>query len=794
MESVQFNVAKISRCMMISLCVSAIAAGNFLLIDDVRMLLPTNLSKITDEKKADVYRVIADRKGQSKIPELLPPLPVDNFSNQSNVKQAIQATCSFCTIVGRNETNYTIEGGAQSNLPTSVAHNASEDAHTAISAPTVDADATSKPSTLKMNSVDDNADVPRENATPVLLPLLSVINFSNKSMPKSTTEVSCCAILGQNKTNHAIVAETQSNLSNNVVYNRIEDAPDIDTGTSLPLAATEVHFINSSRLSRPVPFPPLIHSKSARTPGENNHLHNTSSIAPWTKTRKNFLSDIVVLMTTGSYLQNCSTLPLSVPCPPDRADLVELATNPTRGWLRGIKHIVVSNHPWPPLGVRGITEISIASKNSSYGRNYRKKLARRRRLVGQAGLLKDKFHNEIIIHGVLLANDTFGDEGFKWIVGGDDDTIFIFSKLVPFLRSMDSSKPLFIGVPGPGNIGRWYCADQMSASRARRGPVCCSNFSEPCPVFGLNLPNGSMNGSPQGQSLDFFREDESAHNTTAASNAENIPFNHCCGANAAHSASSLVLRTMQCTNQTCCGIEHGTRKHPKKAGAKEKAAAAMAAHLHWPAGHFAYGGGGWLISNGIIGGNGNNERAVWEMCSGAVAGCPTVAADVALSTCIFNLGFTLGVAPPYIFPGTSGEKRSALARIDELPSSTQGFATQTPGTFVTASIHHVNLQFATHAISLDEVLLRGDLDASDQVSSDRALRKIFWAGVRNQCKCQPGQNPQEMAIRGTGCVPSNCGKKQNLLPGKGKGACCRCTENQWRAIFSPRCSWLEAAV
>jgi len=782
--------SRISRARIVLLCATIIAAGIVLLIDGARMLLPTHFSKITDEK-ADKHREFVSRMGRSKIPELLPLLPVVNTSNRSISMSTMEAPCSSCAIASENEINHLVIGEAKSNLPNTVEYNKSEENRTVISFPNAHASPAPTLSAIGMHSMNLKADVHQEissfngpSKVPELLPLLPVTNLTNKSLPESTTEISCgsCAILDKNPINHAIKGGAHSNQSNNSVANNgSEKANATDTATASEPIATKVHTMKASRLSKSKPF----HSvQSTMTP------RNVSSMISWSKSRQDFLSDIVVLMTTGSYLQNCSALPSSVPCPPDRADLVELATNPKRGWLRGIKHIVVSNHAWPPLGVRGIDEVSIAPRTPGYDRNSSETLVeRRRRLVGQAGLLKDKFRNEIIIHGVLLANDTFGEEGFKWIVGGDDDTIFMFSKLVPFLRLMDSSKPLFIGVPGPGNIGRWYCADQWSASRARRGPVCCSNFSEPCPVFGLDLPTRWTNASTRGKSLEFFREDEIAQNTTAAIKTKSVPFNHCCGTNAATAASSLVLKAMQCTKESCCGIEHGTRKNPKKVGVKERTAAAMAAHLHWPAGHFAYGGGGWLISNGLIERNGNDERTIWEMCSTAISSCPTVAADVALSTCIFNIGFTLGVAPPYIFPGTSAEKKSVLARVDEYPTSSQGFATQTPGTFVTASLHHINLQSATHATSLDEVILRGYLDTNDEGSSERALRKIFWAGVQSQCKCQPGQNPQEMAIRGTGCVPSNCGKKQKIVPGKGKGACCRCTENQWRAVFSPRCSW-----
>jgi hypothetical protein len=507
----------------------------------------------------------------------------------------------------------------------------------------------------------------------------------------------------------------------------------------------------------------------------------TASTYDWTQSRKRFLRDIVVLISTGSYHQNCSKLPSSEPCPPDRADLVELATHPTQGWLRGIRHIVISNHPWPPLGVRGVDEVSLAFNNTGHDRNGSEEETGRRQLIGQTGIEKDTFRNDIMLHGVLLANDTFGAEGFEWIVGGDDDTVFMFSKLIPFLRTMDSLKPLFIGVPGPGLIGRWYCAEQGTASRARRGPVCCSNYSEPCPVSGLRLPTGSMSDAPRGQHLAFYREDDNVKST------QKVPFNHCCGPNAAP-VSSLVLRPTQCTAQTCCGINHGTKKKPKKVGFREKTAAAVAAHLHWPAGHFNYGGAGWLLSKGLL--RRSECRAVWEMCSVAIAGCPSVAADIAIYLCVFNLGFALGSAPPHIFPGTSPEKRSAHARVDELPLSPESLASQTPGTFLTAGIHHVKIQDATKAVALDDAFLR-DLKTGGRGSAERDLRKLYWETVREKCGCQLGEDPQEMAIRGTGCVPSNCGKTQNTWRGKGKGACCRCTENQWRAVFSPRCSWLD---
>lgn len=594
---------------------------------------------------------------------------------------------------------------------------------------------------------------------------------ANESRPGNTN-----AAAGGNETLLQLPEGPRQNLSNSDIFKMSK------------AASTEAMVVSTPQpMPQPVEglAPPLLPPTATTwVPRVKPISVDSSSIFDWAQSRQSLLRGIVVLISTGSYHQNCSALPSSEPCPPDRADLVALATHPTRGWLRGVRHIVISNHPWPPLGVRGVDEVSLAFTNTGHDRNGSEGETGRRRLIGQTGIEKETFRNNIMIHGVLLANDTFGAEGFEWIVGGDDDTVFMFSKLIPFLRAMDSSKPLFIGVPGPGLIGRWYCAYQGSASRARRGPVCCSNYSEPCPVSGLRLPTGSMSDSRQGQHLAFYRENDNLNST------EKVPFNQCCGPNAAP-ASSLVLRPTQCTAQTCCGINPGTKKNPKKVGVSEKVAAAVAAHLHWPAGHFNYGGAGWLLSKGLLRGNDNiGGRAVWEMCSVAITGCPSVAADIAISLCVFNLGFALGSAPPHIFPGTSAEKRSAHARLDELPSSPESLASQTPGTFMTAGIHHVKIQDATQAVALDEALLR-DLKANGQGSTDSALRKLYWSTVREKCNCRLGEDPQEMAIRGTGCVPSNCGKTQNTWRGKGKGACCRCTENQWRAVFSPRCSWLE---
>ena len=38
-----------------------------------------------------------------------------------------------------------------------------------------------------------------------------------------------------------------------------------------------------------------------------------------------------------------------------------------------------------------------------------------------------------------------------WLIGGDDDTFFFFSVLLPFLESLDN-RPLFLGSPGPAPI------------------------------------------------------------------------------------------------------------------------------------------------------------------------------------------------------------------------------------------------------------------------------------------------------------------------------------------------------
>ena len=75
---------------------------------------------------------------------------------------------------------------------------------------------------------------------------------------------------------------------------------------------------------------------------------------------------------------------------------------------------------------------------------------------GKVNNLKTPFRNDIMVAGVVIANDTFGGD-FDWLVGGDDDTFFFLSVLVPFLNSLDAEKPLFIGSPGPSYIGPWYC-------------------------------------------------------------------------------------------------------------------------------------------------------------------------------------------------------------------------------------------------------------------------------------------------------------------------------------------------
>jgi hypothetical protein len=251
-----------------------------------------------------------------------------------------------------------------------------------------------------------------------------------------------------------------------------------------------------------VPVLPAIKEKGSDDPGRGKKGRD-----------RGLFGDLVVVLVTGSYHQNCSSLPSIQPCPPDRLDHLAAAVHPSSGWLRSTNHVIVSNHPWPPLGIRGFHEANpqvlgaaaasftpLPASAQSMGRKKMRRGTPKPSIVGAP--LPPTFMHHGMIAGVLLANDTFGDSGFDWLVGGDDDTVMLLSVLAPYLRSsLNASMPLFLGVPGPSHSGRWYCQDNTAAHhhqqqqqqsnhsdstidhkavRGRRGPVCCLNPKAPC--------------------------------------------------------------------------------------------------------------------------------------------------------------------------------------------------------------------------------------------------------------------------------------------------------------------------
>jgi len=188
---------------------------------------------------------------------------------------------------------------------------------------------------------------------------------------------------------------------------------------------------------------------------------------------------LVVVLVTGSYHRNCSGGPPKHPCAPDRLDLIEAAVGAagggggdgSGGWLRGVKHVIVSNHPWPPLGVRGFHEAfalhTAAATGSSTGsatgsatgfatgsatgsatdadegagagagvgaglRGGSQRadspkalppppnLAPPRRALRAGGPTETAFQNHAMVAGVLIANATFAGD-FDWMVRATSD-------------------------------------------------------------------------------------------------------------------------------------------------------------------------------------------------------------------------------------------------------------------------------------------------------------------------------------------------------------------------------------
>jgi hypothetical protein len=382
-----------------------------------------------------------------------------------------------------------------------------------------------------------------------------------------------------------------------------------------------------------------------------------------------------------------------VPCPPDRIELMTEALDPQNGWLRGTKHVVISNHPWPPLGIRGISELQL--KNPNYfnsttivGEQTQETMETKRRRRMRSHKVHNKknttlgFIKSIMIAGVLMANDTHyvGDDGldngYKWIIGADDDSYVVLSQIHTYLKSLDHKIPLYLGVPGPANIGRWYCrnqSDEYGGETFNRGPLCCLETDKPCRVNNVKFAPADMSIPFESLRYDFKTElpGDVEEDVTLGGGKDHGPLSNL----GKLPASALVIRPQKCYPDTCCGV--GKRKYEVLSGDIDnliengrviqtemfdsRKGIEFASRLHWPAGHYSYGGGGYILSRGLLEAT---SRDIWDICLVATRACHHVPADVALSTCVFNNGYTVTAAPPEVLPPTSGERKGAVLKID----------------------------------------------------------------------------------------------------------------------------------
>ena len=200
---------------------------------------------------------------------------------------------------------------------------------------------------------------------------------------------------------------TSTTLSEATLGPRSHEGPKIDNQLTSPAADVEYYFHNRTSMSNQTIAPivgvehqgvAIRHHLTTRVSRVHEALNSSRPVVPSKGNsdarRVEKFRDVVVLLTTGSYHRNCSSLPAAEPCPPDRLALIQSAIDPKRGWLRGTRSIVISNHPWPELGVRGIHEVNQPPLSGS----------KRRLREGQHILLP--FRNDIMIAGVLMANDT----------------------------------------------------------------------------------------------------------------------------------------------------------------------------------------------------------------------------------------------------------------------------------------------------------------------------------------------------------------------------------------------------
>jgi hypothetical protein len=157
-----------------------------------------------------------------------------------------------------------------------------------------------------------------------------------------------------------------------------------------------------------------------------------------------------------------------------------------------------------------------------------------------------------------------------------------------------------------------------------------------------------------------------------------------------------------------------------------------------------------------------------------------VTADVALSICVFNAGFAISAMPTWIFPATSGEMKGHLNANIPYPLSPKSLAAQMPGTFTVAAMHHVKLQDVKRVAMLEDAMLKK--------ISPKLAQRAFWDFVNEVCRC--GKVDSEFLSRTKrGCVASNCVPLANNSNSVTSFVltCCYCRQDQWRAVYSPRC-------
>ena len=424
-----------------------------------------------------------------------------------------------------------------------------------------------------------------------------------------------------------------------------------------------------------------------------------------------------------------------------------------------------------------------------------------------------------------MANDTFRGD-FDWLIGGDDDTFFFFSVLLPFLESLDANRPLFLGSPGPAPIGRWYCRqnnfrdDNHADSSLHRGPICCSNYTIPCRVslpatsddnpgklyvFAASLRSRNTRNTFDSHHLMGKSGDNAELQYRRRSSWRLWTDSDCCRKSnnptdkdqqEAPRTSDLLLVAKKCNDISCCQPEGGQ----------------AAKYFHWAKGHYPYGGAGWIVSRGLLrtpgnsarlrGDIGSTPREHWLQCAKAARCQPP---DMGISTCVLNAGFAIAAVPPHILPTTSSSLKSTHADPRQSIGSDIYLKTMKPGTIVSGSSHHV---------TYEQVRAFTAIDRNPEGSLAREM--AYWAYTKQLCGCDKAGKRRkrlwELSRRGVECVPSNCNdtavysssrssydrkifkgtghqkeRKSGMDTKKNSQLCCTCQPHVWRKVYSPLC-------